>query len=125
MTWLIKRGQRDDSRNYLGYHDSTGNERTRSIHGVTSMPEPKTQQTEDVGRIAKWLDPFPVSEIATTCGPLMESWAALLQNRNSRNDVNAYRKYLQPRFKDVSSEEAQKLSTVLTWLDEIKRVRTV
>jgi hypothetical protein len=51
---------------------------------------------------------------------IMGQWRASLTNRNARNDQARVTRYLLPAFGGLTMEAAQRLHTVMRWLDSLR-----
>ena len=61
--------------------------------------------------------PAPPPPSALLCGPLIDRWAASITNRSAEDDRSRLRLHVKPTFDTLPIKTAEKLKTIMEWID--------
>ena len=126
MGRILSRGTRDNPKFYADYYDVDGTRRTKLLRGVQNKREAKERLSTIEGRVAAGQPGIDSAQRVgvrigvQTSRQLFDQWLESLQNRNADDDRSRAKLHLIPVWTKVPLEEAQEMTAVMRWLDQMR-----
>ena len=120
MGTIVKRGTRARPRYYIQYRELDDRLKMRAVPDARTREDAAKELARVEGRVASGKRGLEEKDTRQR-GPLIDDWLASLSNRNAQDDRSRVKRDVQPAWAESNLQVAQKLSSVMRWLDQLKK----